>query len=946
MAVAGEELYLLERESELRQLDGMLTGAVSGRGAVAVIEGPPGIGKTRLVDVWRAEARTRGMALLGARGSQLEREFGFGVVRQLFEPALMGLPADEREELLGGAAALAAPIVTGVEVPQATRPDSAHAVYHGLYWLCSNMAERGPLVVVIDDAHWADLPSVRFLAYLVQRVHDMPLALTIGMRTGRADEPMSQIAADALVQRIVPQPLSAKAVAVLVATKLGQDADDDFSRACHIATGGNPFLVSELLTELRLRDVRPTAGTVQAAYDVHSAGVSRAVVGRLLPLPESATRVARALAILGGAGAADLIAALAGVELHQALAGVDALAGADIAAATRPPRLLHDIVRAAIYADVPLAERDAAHLRAARLLAARDAAPDHVASHVLALAPDANDWVVAALQGAAQDALARGAPESAAAFLARALAEPPLPERRGEILRELGTAELMSGDERAAEHLRAAFDLADDAFERAQVARPLAFALAARGDLQEAIELLEEAIAVVAERDSDLALQLEADLATHARFNARLGSEARRRLPALRSRASAGTLGGRMILAELALEALFECAPAGEAADLAERSVAHASGVFRDAGASQFYEAVYVLLSAERFALASTLLEAALAAGHESGSAITIAVASHWRGRLAWQLGSLRDAEADSRLALELANSHGIAPIEPGNRALLIETLVDRGDLGRADHVLASGSSGQIPDGLTFNFLLEARGAARLAQGRHEEALADLEEFARRERGLRAANPAASAWRTRAAMALLGLGRIDEARRLAADNLARARRFGAPGAIGVALRYAGELADGDDGIGQLEEAVQMLAHSPARLAHAGALAALGGWLRRHARAVDARAPLRQAFALADGCGATALRDRAREELLAAGGRPPRSTDRSANELSASESRIARMAASGQSNREIAQALFLSLKTVEMHLSHSYRKLGIHSRTELPEALGRTGASTE
>ena len=940
MAFGDDELGLLERECEREQLGRLLGTAAAGCGAVAVLEGPPGIGKSRLLDSWRLEARTRDMLALSARGARLEREFGFGVVRQLFEPALMALPAAVREELLAGSAARAAPIVTGREFASPIGPDDAHAVYHALYWLCSNLAERAPLALVVDDAQWADLPSVRFLAYLVQRVEDLPLALAFGIRSGHPEQLVRQVTGDAFVDRIVPRPLSAHAVARLVASQLAPDPDNRFTRACHSATGGNPFLLRELLTELRIRAVRPTADAVGEVEDLHSAGVSRAVVGRLLELPEAATRVARALAILGGEGDAALVAGLAGLDLELALAGVDALAVSDIAVATRPPRLLHDIVRATLYAEVPLAEREAGHRQAARMLAARHAAPEQVATHLLALAPSADAFAAVTLRRAAAAALARGAPESAVAFLQRALEEAPLAEHRGELLRELGAAELMSGGRQAVDHIAAAFALADDPLERARVARMLAFSLVAQGDLARAIELLEETIAVVSAQDPDLALQLEAELATHAKFNARLAVAARRRLPALRGRATAHTVGGRMILGELALEALFACAPADEVAELAAQSLTGASGVFESAaGAAQFYQAVYVLLSAERFVPVKALLAAALGAGRERGSAMTVAVAAHWQGRLAWRVGSLDDVEADSRLAFELSSAHGISAIEPGNRALLIEALLERGDLAGAESLLAAaGLSGHIPDGLTFNFLLEARAAVRIAQARYGEALADLEEFARRERGLRAANPATSAWRSHAAASLRALGRVEEARGLAADDVARARRFGAPCAVGVALHCAGVVEGGETGITYLVEAARILAASPARLAHARALEALGESLRRLGRPADARAPLRQALALADSCRATTLRDRAHHELLAAGGRPPRPTDGNARDLSASESRIAKMAADGKSNRQIAQALFLSLKTVEMHLSHSYRKLGIHSRTELHRAL--------
>lgn len=183
---------------------------------------------------------------------------------------------------------------------------------------------------------------------------------------------------------------------------------------------------------------------------------------------------------------------------------------------------------------------------------------------------------------------------------------------------------------------------------------------------------------------------------------------------------------------------------------------------------------------------------------------------------------------------------------------------------------------------------------------------------------------------------------IEEARQLAEENLANARRSGIQRAIGVALRTLAGLG-GHDSIDLLREAVVTLEGSPAPLDHARALADLGAALRRQGHRVEARDPLREALELAGRCGAVPLLERVRAETLAAGARPRRARLRGVDALTPSELRVARLAAEGRSNREIAQALFITVKTVSDHLGSSYSKLGITSRNQLTTALELSGA---
>jgi DNA-binding CsgD family transcriptional regulator len=261
----------------------------------------------------------------------------------------------------------------------------------------------------------------------------------------------------------------------------------------------------------------------------------------------------------------------------------------------------------------------------------------------------------------------------------------------------------------------------------------------------------------------------------------------------------------------------------------------------------------------------------------------------------------------------------------------LLPALVERGLLAEAEREVAALDVGHEQVNL-----LCALGGLRLAQGRPAVALEHLLACGARldKRGWR--HPGLLPWQAAAALACHRLGRDAQARELLAGALAAARRYRAAVPLGVALRAAGLLTGELDA---LREAVTVLAGSQARLEHAHALVELGAALRRANQRAQGREPLREGLELAHRCGATALVARATEELGAAGARPRTPLRTGVEALSPSERRVARLAAEGLTNRDIAQALFVTTKTVEVHLSACYRKLGIATRSELPAAFG-------
>ena len=249
-----------------------------------------------------------------------------------------------------------------------------------------------------------------------------------------------------------------------------------------------------------------------------------------------------------------------------------------------------------------------------------------------------------------------------------------------------------------------------------------------------------------------------------------------------------------------------------------------------------------------------------------------------------------------------------------------------------------AGADGVVPESFAFIPLLTARSMLSLAEGDSGAAGADAAACGRAFEAVGFRNPAAARWRSLAALALLAAGERPEARRLAAEELELARRWGTRRAIGRSLRVLGLATGGKAGLSLLEESVDTLEESPALLERARSQVELGSALRRAGKRVEAREVLRAGAELAQRCAASRLAEKAHEELLAAGAKPRSTALSGIDSLTPSERRVAAMAAEGMGNREIAQALFVTLRTVEMHLSNAFRKLDLSSRTQLVDAL--------
>ncbi|NHC13234.1 BTAD domain-containing putative transcriptional regulator [Motilibacter deserti] len=898
---------LLERARELAVLEGALQDVREGAGRLVVIEGPAGIGKTRLMAETRRRAGELGAATLLARGSELEREFAFGVARQLFEARLAD-PAS-RERALAGAAATAGTVFDGLAEAGPVTADASFAALHGLYWLAVNLTADGPLVLAVDDLQWCDAGSLRFLAYLARRLEGLPLLVVATLRTGErhAEQALlGEITGDAAAIAVRPRALTPDGTRDLVRRRLSPDADDAFCAVCHSTTSGNPLLLRQLLGALEADAVRPDAAHADVVRAIGSRAVSSMVLLRLSRQPGPALAVARALAVLGDGASLPAVAALAGLPEAETAAVAAGLARTEILRAEPPLGFVHPLVRDAVYGDLPPGERELHHERAARALEAVGATDEQVAAHLLHVPGRADPWALEVLLRAGAGAGSRGAPDAASTYLRRALQEPPPAGRRARVLLELGKLETSWDGLAAAAHLREAYDLFTDPADRAVAARELAWSLFFVGGLGEASAFARRA---AAELPADMVDERQALVALE-----RAGGAVHSLDPVEWALYDPPPIlgdgpGARMLEAITTWERTCRCFPAAECAASAEHALADGKLQQVDNGLV-WVGAIVTLALADRDE-ESSLWESTLRQAYERGSLFTALTVSLWRGYSLLRQGDLPEAEAHLRTSVE--QTLAWAPTSGIGMSYSLGWLaMTRFEQGDTDGAWATLRRDLPVSGDGTKVLATARAELLLAAGRHAEALEAAEEAAAGSSFMD--NPGWRPWRSLRARALVGLGRADEALALAADELALARRWGSASVVGSSLRVAGELA-GDSGA--LAEAATLLAGSPARLEHGKALLALGeALLAGDPR--PAREHLLAAVRVADGCSALRLRRRAEEALARAGApAPPRTASSTTTRL---EREILRHVEQGRSENEVAQALFLTPAGVRARLA--------------------------
>ena len=712
---------LLERERELAVVDELLE-----RGGVVLVEGRAGIGKTALLEAACRRAAGKGREVVRARGSELEAGFAFGVVRQLFERRLASADEGERDALLAGSAGAVRSLLG--EFVETSTFDTSFAVLHGLYWLTVNLADRRPLLVAVDDAHWGDEPSLRWLAHLAPRLEGAAVALLVAYRPAGPTEAWLEALLDQARTIVRPGLLSEGTVGAIARSVLDSWATDELRAALWVASGGNPLYLTELLRAARLGDRQPAELDPAELVAGGREGVARRVLAGVRGLHPAALPLAQALAVLGDGCELRHAAALAGVEISLAISLAAAFARHEVLAADDPPRFIHPLVRDAVEASLASGARDALHRSAARLLDADGAAPGQVAAHLVGVRPVGDGWVVDRLREAARMAISGGAPAAAADLLGRALSEPPPREWRVAVLREAARAEASAGREAACALLEEALRLASDPRERAEIALEVAEAYAGLFRWVEGVDVIERALGELGEIDGELAARLEGELVVCGLHDARRAS---RVAPVLERLSDRSLPGGAVEAVAVArgMSTLLAGRPAEEAARPLEDALVRAPP--RAENWDTRAALLWSLVTAERFDAVERSLGPMVAEVHRSGSARGLVAVYSTLGLLKLRLGALPEADAAAGVALRVLQEGDFAPGLAFAATVLADVAVEAGELDEAQALIGLLPQEGWPAGVGTVLIPGARGRLRLAQGRPAEALADFETCAR-----------------------------------------------------------------------------------------------------------------------------------------------------------------------------------------------------------------------
>ncbi|HEX8101861.1 MAG TPA: LuxR C-terminal-related transcriptional regulator, partial [Solirubrobacteraceae bacterium] len=606
-----------------------------------------------------------------------------------------------------------------------------------------------------------------------------------------------------------------------------------------------------------------------------------------------------------------------------------------------PFAFAHPVLRRSVYDRLTLTDREAAHSRAADVLRAAGAGPEAIAAHVAALGPSGSSTAATVLAESARHAMSRAAPDAAARLLRRALAEQAPEPPRADLLFELGQAETAVRDPAAIAHLQEALGLAADPHQRGRIAIALSDLLVAAGQWGPALEVVATAIPEMEARAPELLAELESFRAVGMAYDARLVHEFDRERERFDELSRGDGWAAKALAALLASIGSVRGESTASVTEKLDRALSGGRLIAeRGAGAWAAAQVLCALVCTESYDRALAVSEQVAAEGRRTGALRGVITGVGYPGMVYDRTGDLAAAEAVLLTVVNVAEQSGMVLWLVTVFQGFCDTLAERPHLAHVarlmdgvevDPVLASTATGAM--------LLEARGRVALARMDRVRAREDLLACAPTYEAL-GLGPMYSPWRSELALALTPAER-DQAQSLVAEELELGRASGFGRAEGVALRTAGILDGGERAVELLRDSVAKLEASPARLEHARSQVELGAALRRRQQRSEAIEHLSAGMEQADRCGADRLVARAREELHAAGARPRRTARSGIDSLTASELRVARRAAMGRSNREIAQELFVTGKTVETHLSSAYSKLGLAgkgSRGRLAEVL--------
>ncbi len=705
---------LLERQETLDALAALTTAADDGTGAFVVIEGEGGIGKTSVLEHAARNAAVRGMTVLLARGSELEVNHPLGIVTTLFGSIVA---RDDAGQLLRGAAAPAASLFVPPSSPGAAVPMDLRTMLHALYWLTLNLGEQQPIFLAVDDAQWADEPSLEWVAYLAERIASAPVLMVAAMRPGETSERAiaERIRSHPRAERLALAPLSPEAVDHLIASTAPplSGAQRDAIRA---QSGGNPFYVVEL--------VRAASHAGDGADAVpRSEPIQASVRRRLVDDDEGSARsVAEAIAILGDAASVRRVALLSQSTERDVDTVIRWLADREVLARDRLD-FLHPIIRHAVIDELPTVTRSGLHREAARIVAETGGAPIEIATHLLEAEPDGSATTVEHLRDAARASMATGDAHGATRFLRRALDERPAD---GTLLLELADAEAAAGDPEAADRYERAISQLSDAATRARARRSQGLSLIQASRWRDAAKAFEAGLEDADSRDAELTRALESGYIASAYVGLADHAEADRRLADVLSSPLEDPASRELAAWSAFQQTLRMTGPVDAAAELALRAID--GGINAELVRSgQLIELVAgALVACGLLDQEVEMLDRGIEAARAINAHAKVGVYSYCRSIPHFLSGRLREAIADAETAVGVHES-GWEVFYPGACAVLAWAQLERGEIESAAQAVAIDDA-VWGERLDFAFLHRiARGQVAVARGDFEGGMAQFE---------------------------------------------------------------------------------------------------------------------------------------------------------------------------------------------------------------------------
>lgn len=920
---------LVGRAIEVGHIGTDYTAAVSGGARVIRVRGPAGMGKTALLD---AVDYPDAVVL---RASYQE-----------IIPPIDDTVADAR------AVVDADPAYAAVRELMAPLPEAAHHVRRDedtatdtvLRELCAPLLARlasHPVVIVMDDVHRCTEHTLRWLDFLLRRSARLPLFVVLAHASDQritAADVLTELLARHTCRTVELRPLSPDAVAELIGYAFGEVPHALFSRCCVKASAGNPAALRRLLEVLLEADVRPDE---QSTHLATSAGKQIAAIATIADLgqrPEYVRRVARAIAVLGGTGT-ELVSALCQVPPHLVTAAVQSLRD-DAVFVGSSADFAVEAMRAAVLDELSAEELLALRTRAVRVLNDASRPVGEVADQLLRLSRLDEPWMIDVLRDAAAIALHHRAGRQAARYLTRLLDVRPDCET---VRLDLAGALLGTDPEAAVAHLEQALVLATDVRTTARIAAKYAWASLVVRNETRAVTVLNDTLAALDAELDDPPAQADVDLRTllHSMLTV-AGSDRKSMVGSLGQRlreaptAGPGTAAEQHLLAVRALLTALDGTALDAAVDDANRALRCDD---HEPGGWSAITSARALFLADKVNPALDGLNRAVTQSRRRHDGWTEYLALSVRSHVLGEVGEVDRAVADAEAAIRAAERGGRRADTTLPKIALAVSLLAQSQHDRSDRLLDSLDPDTFADSVwEYHQYLMAKADTLYRRNDLAGALRLLTDCGQSLAAAGIRNPVFAPWWLHGTWVLIQLGRRPEAAEFAERGRQLAVDWNTPRSVGFSLLASSAVTPGTAGIDLLAEAVDVLGRSPARVQHIRAQYLLGQALLRVDDKAGARERLRQAVLLATRYGFSALSNRARDLLLAAGGRMPATSNRLADVLTSSERRVAELAADGGTNRDIAEALFVTLRTVEFHLNNVYRKLGLDSRSGLASAL--------